>query len=387
VVVPWSAKPDVIVSHRPSQCACGHTLSSRLGEEKEARQVRDVQVIITTTEHRVLETSCPKCRQKSRGEFPREASARSVWGDSVKAFSLLLTQRALLPTQASADVLEALGLDVAPGCLDLWRRDLAATLTREFIPALRTALLEEPFLCFDETPLNVKAGAGYTHVATNGSLTAYHLGTRALEATLAGEVFGPFTGVAVHDNYASYYSKSLPPKLHQTCVAHLVRDLKLVVENFQPTDEREHPRPWAAEMLALLGAAMQERPALTSTRSEYRRILRRALAGPVPERRGTIESDAHNLAIRLRDYEESVLRFLTKDARAIGLPPTNNAAEQAVRPIKVRERRSGCFRTEAGAKEFLAVQSYVRSAVNSGIEPISALEAALSGVPWSPLDS
>ena len=191
----------------------------------------------------------------------------------------------------------------------------------------------------------------------------------------------------MHDNYASYYSKSLPPKLHQTCVAHLVRDLKLVVENFQPTDEREHPRPWAAEMLALLGAAMQERPALTSTRSEYRRILRRALAGPVPERRGTIESDAHNLAIRLRDYEESVLRFLTKDARAIGLPPTNNAAEQAVRPIKVRERRSGCFRTEAGAKEFLAVQSYVRSAVNSGIEPISALEAALSGVPWSPLDS
>src|ERR1019366_5686671 len=127
---------------------------------------------------------------------------------------------------------------------------LAGSLTREFEPRLRVALLESPFLCFDETPINVKDGAGYVHVVSNGTLVGYHSGDRSLEAILSGEIFGPFAGVVVHDNYVPYYSKSLLAKLHQTCVAHLVRDLKLVVENFEPTDGRPHPMPWASEMLA-----------------------------------------------------------------------------------------------------------------------------------------
>ena len=52
----------------------------------------------------------------------------------------------------------------------------------------------------------------------------------------------------------------------------------------------------------------------------------------------------HNLARRLRDRKESVLRFLT----AFEVPFTNNQAEQDLRMMKLRMKISGCFRSAQG---------------------------------------
>jgi transposase len=58
---------------------------------------------------------------------------------------------------------------------------------------------------------------------------------------------------------------------------------------------------------------------------------------------------------RLRDHRLDVWRFMRED----GVPFTNNLAEQAQRMSKVKQKISGCFRTEHGADTFFTIRSYL----------------------------
>ncbi len=67
------------------------------------------------------------------------------------------------------------------------------------------------------------------------------------------------------------------------------------------------------------------------------------------------QSKAVNLLRRLRERRQEVWRFIT-DAN---VPFTNNLAEQALRMAKVKQKVSGCFRTEHGADTFFTIRSYL----------------------------
>ncbi|MCY4005827.1 MAG: transposase [Rhodobacteraceae bacterium] len=70
----------------------------------------------------------------------------------------------------------------------------------------------------------------------------------------------------------------------------------------------------------------------------------------------------HNLALRLRDNRDGVLRF-TRDP---AVPATNNAAERALRPLKVQQKISGSFRSEAGARNHAALRTMLDTARKQG---------------------
>lgn len=53
-------------------------------------------------------------------------------------------------------------------------------------------------------------------------------------------------------------------------------------------------------------------------------------------------------SLRLRNYKDNVWRFMTD----VGVPFTNNLAEQALRVVKVRQKVWGCLLTAEGAKTF-----------------------------------
>jgi hypothetical protein len=67
------------------------------------------------------------------------------------------------------------------------------------------------------------------------------------------------------------------------------------------------------------------------------------------------QSKAANLLRRLREHRQDVWRFMRED----GVPFTNNLAEQALRMSKVKQKISGCFRTEHGADTFFIIRSYL----------------------------
>lgn len=73
-------------------------------------------------------------------------------------------------------------------------------------------------------------------------------------------------------------------------------------------------------------------------------------------------------------------RFLTDPT----IPPTNNEAERALRPCKVKQKRSGTFQSLAYARSYMLVNSYIDTARKNGKDPTWALKQALAGTPYIP---
>ncbi|AGI71313.1 hypothetical protein OA238_c11290 [Octadecabacter arcticus 238] len=163
---------------------------------------------------------------------------------------------------------------------------------------------------------------------------------------------------------------------HALCGAHHLRELKAIEEI-----EKE---PWACAMSVLLNSANQLKCAAqgrgetelpTSVHhgilTKYMAILTEGLAfherqDPLARRTGARGRKArrpgHNLLVRLRDYRDDVLRFLTD----FTVPFTNNQAERDLRMMKLRMKISGTFRTLEGAQVFADIRSVISTVRKHG---------------------
>ncbi|MBE2240933.1 MAG: transposase [Caldilineaceae bacterium] len=63
----------------------------------------------------------------------------------------------------------------------------------------------------------------------------------------------------------------------------------------------------------------------------------------------------------------------------------NNPAERDIRMIKVKQKVSGSFRTQEGAKTFAAIRSYISTVRKQGHNVIAAVHGAFAGLPFTPL--
>lgn len=92
------------------------------------------------------------------------------------------------------------------------------------------------------------------------------------------------------------------------------------------------------------------------------------------------QSTQFNLLARLRQYKDDVWRFATD----VGAPFTNNLAEQALRMSKVRQKVSGCFRTDEGARTFFAIRSYLQTMRKQCVNLFDCLVSVFDGQPLKP---
>ena len=91
---------------------------------------------------------------------------------------------------------------------------------------------------------------------------------------------------------------------------------------------------------------------------------------PPGKRRGRVKRrTGHHLLLRLMMRKDDVLRFLT-DSR---VPFTNNLAERAAHMMKLRQKISGGFRSEQGARGFAVIHSLIVTAKKQGWNVIHTL--------------
>ena len=183
------------------------------------------------------------------------------------------------------------------------------------------------------------------------------------------------------------------PCLHALCVAHLIRELIFIHEEYEQT--------WARSLIDLLLEMNRKREEQKQVASEfsteclenwhqqYQKILRegRLVNPPIvpppdaPKKRGRKkQTKAQNLLDRLEKHEVWVLAFL----HDFLIPFTNNLAEQDVRMIKVKQKVSGAFRTLEGAERFAKIRSYISTARKQGRSILESLKAAITGNPFIP---
>ena len=89
---------------------------------------------------------------------------------------------------------------------------------------------------------------------------------------------------------------------------------------------------------------------------------------------------AANLAERFTRDRDAVLRFAT----GFSVPFTNNRAERDLQMVKLQQKISRCYRTEAGATNYLTIRSYLSTARTQGVNVLDARRDLFEGHPFMP---
>ena len=148
---------------------------------------------------------------------------------------------------------------------------------------------------------------------------------------------------------------------------------------------------WASEMYALLRIMHRSTQDKTSLPLEKIEFLRRAYdkvvqrgfdyhesLAPPPSLKKSPKGrkkrrTGHNLLLRFRNYKNDVLRFLS-DPR---VPFTNNKAERDLRIVKLKQKVSGCLRTETGARDFAVIRSFIGTVRKHKLNILDSIKLAL----------
>jgi transposase len=387
--------PDDTVIHPPvSCCGCGADLADAEVVGQVRRQVLEIPEIRVRAVDHVAERRRCVCGQFTVGTFPPQARAPVCWGPEVRALAVYLMDRQHLPLERTAELLgELLGASVSTGWLCGVQLEAAGRL-HPFTLRVKTLLGQAPVVHADETGTRVGLTKRWVHTLATNLLTLLVIHPkRGIEAFDDIGVLGAYPGTIVHDGWAPY--EILDGATHAQCGAHLVRHLRAVGESPEFAG-------WCAEMIAVLlaakaaseTAAAAGRPAVArraaaTLRSRYHNALDDAFAllpnGPPPRRRHhgawTIhQRAAWNLASRMRDKSEQVLRLLDDTA----VPFDNNTAERALRMVKLHDKISGAFRSDDGACAFATIRSYIQTAALNGQNRLDALHQLFTTGPWLP---
>jgi transposase len=390
----FSANPDRFVLHRPGQCAqCGCPLDDVPPSATERRQVIDLPPLaLETVEHWAQSVRCPECANLNRGSFPPEAPESVQYGPHLKALCVYLMSYQLLPYERTTELLTDL-FGAAPSQGTLGQAHQAAAQQLQPVEgAIRQSLRQAEVAHFDETGLYIGGKRHWLHVAATQHLTLYLAHPkRGEEGTKAMGVLPFFRGVAVHDGYQSFMVYECE---HSLCNAHHLRELTAVEES------EGGGQDWAGQMKELL---VQIKGAVDAARDEgqqclgegsmgeferrYREVVADGLEGNPPNppprepHRGRVkQSKAYNLLVRLGDHEQEVLRFM-HDFR---VPFDNNQAERDLRMAKVKQKVSGCFRSQQGAMAFCRIRGYISTLRKQGLHVLSALVQLFRGAPLMP---
>ena len=358
-----SEDPDAVVEHRSDRCmCCGGNLHGDLPAEvvSVSERIELPAVMPVVTQHRRLAVHCPTCGARVIAPVP-EAARGTPFGPRLHAVATYLkTCQALSYERLQAALSDLFGLTLSQGGLmNLLCR--AQGRFRTGRDAAVSTLRRAAVVASDETGVRIEGSNAY-HWLFHSAQAVVHTASPTRGAVVIREMMdGHRPAVWISDRYTAQQGHAAE---HQTCLAHLARDVAYVVE------VSDDPVPWRLQLWLQNVFALAERVThlAASTLSAKRRSLDRQLGAILATpTRCDLTRDLQAKISRARDQ---LLVFLAYPGK---VEPTNNGSERLLRPAVVQRKVTNGYRAMWAAEGEAAIRTVVDTARLSGANPFGAI--------------
>ena len=344
--IPNRVDEEITVSG-PAQCpACGGPLTT---ERVEAQYQEEIVRRTWVRRFHVPICRCAQCDQRVQGRHPLQTSdalgaAAVQVGPEAVTLGVLMNKSLGLPHADAAAILQqGFGLTMSRGgiCRAIQRVARKAEATWH---ALRDAARRSELAHIDETGWKVEAQLRWLWAVVTEQVTFCEILPGRGFAQAAAILGAEYAGWLIHDGWAVYYK--FLKAAHQSCVAHLIRRCRDMVEVAPPAAARF---PLAVKQVLEEGLALRDRyleqkislrglwTATGRLEAKLDRLLARTYQEPANRR----------LAKHLRHERPYLFTFLYCPGL---VDATNNLAERVMRMLVVIRKNWGGNRTGNGAR-------------------------------------
>ena len=358
-----SQTPDEVVAHRPGHCSCcGGTLEPDLPAEivslSERIELPEVRPIIT--QYQRLAVLCPSCGARIVAPVP-EAARGTPFGPRLLAVATYLkTFQALSYERLQAAFSDLFGLSLSQGGLmNLLRR--AQGCFRPGREAAISALRRAEVVASDETGVRIEGCNAYHWVFRSADAVVHQASPTRSASVVRAMMDGHQPAIWLSDRYTAQQGHG---RAHQTCLAHLARDVAYAVEvSDDPVPYRL--QLWLNAVLALAGRVTD---LAVATLAAKRRSLERQLAAILATPSAC--DLTREVQAKIGRARDQLLVFLDHPGR---VEATNNACERALRPAVIQRKVTNGYRAMWAAEGEAAVRTVVDTKRLTGPSPFGAI--------------
>lgn len=382
-----------IHDEKPSHCQdCGEPLT---GEDSTAHrhQIVDIPPIVPViTEYRLHTLACAHCGTTTQASLPIGVSGRCYGSTVAGLIGLLSGPYRQSHRQVAALLKEVFGISLSRGSINRARQEVSQAID-ESVRHAHAYVVRQPALNCDETGfeqgnqdgLNPNESQGWLWVLLSPLVIVFSVTLSRSQAAAKTLLSETFSGIVGTDRYSSY--NWIDPKQRQVCWAHLLRDFTAIAERTGVSRE-------IGEALLVRGyrlfhwwhrvrdgtlSEQDFQQAMSQLRAGMVAELKAAAALPIARKEKSPLARTVRTCAKILTVEPALWTFVDTP----GVEPTNNAAEQALRPAVIWKYTSFGSQSQAGSEfvaRILTVNATLKAQNRSVLEFLSqSVQALRSG--------
>lgn len=357
-----SDTPDEIEDVQPNYCReCGRDLSCVDGMVEYQEECVDFQIIPVIKRLRYFSKICT-CGCCNRIEHDRQKNPVHM-SSEIKALVVYLNIVMCMPYNRIKSFLhDVMRIDLSEGSIRNFIKE-AGCKANTICDRIASELTKSPVAGADESGFYVNGKLQWAWILQSPKLTltwiAKGRGAKEIDDRLGQNAMK--NTVLTTDRHSAYFTMDV--KGHQICLAHLLRNLNWL-------NELDKSQDWSSRLQELLRKAIHwrnENPGVVADTSTWTESLDNLLN----ENLDNAKKPFLRIRKSLRKLKDHVFQFL-KDPL---VPFHNNASEGGIRILKVKQKRSGGFRSQPGAEDFMAIHSVADTAKKNNLSRWEAILA------------